>query len=154
MDHADAPPAPSRRDLLAALATVTTAPFALPACREAPFDGPVTVIAGDLPQPGVDPVRVDLSAVPPDGRLLVTWGAVPVEVRRAGGALEAIALLCTHQGCKVTWQAAAAQYVCACHEGRFDQAGRPVAGLPTTPLRRVPLVVTPHSVYVGATAGA
>ena len=154
MDHADAPPAPSRRDLLAALATLSAAPLALPACRDARFDGPVTAVAGDLPQPGVAPVRVDLAAVPPGGRLVVTWGAVPVELRRVGDAVEARALLCTHQGCKVTWQEAAAHYRCACHDGQFDASGRPVAGLPTIPLRRVALVVTPRSIYVGATPDA
>ena len=118
-------------------------------CRQAP---PPAVAPGELPE--ADPVEVLLSDLGPDTRLVVQYGDVPVEVRRAadGAGVEAIALLCTHLGCKVVWQDDLDRYQCACHEGQFDVSGQPVAGIPTRPLWRVPVNVTATAAVIGGPA--
>lgn len=144
-------PAASRRDALRTLAG-GAATLALLAgvggagCRQAP---PPAAAPGDLPV--ADPVDVPLSDLGPGTRRIVQYGEVPVEVRRAadGTGVEAIALLCTHLGCKVVWKDDIDRYQCACHEGQFDVSGRPVAGIPTRPLWRVPVTVTASAVVIG-----
>lgn len=144
-------PAVSRRDALRTLAggagiLALLAGVGAAGCRQAP---PPAVAPGELPV--ADPVDVPLSDLGPDTRLIVQYGEVPVEVRRAadGTGIEAIALLCTHLGCKVVWKDDIDRYQCACHEGQFDVSGRPVAGIPTRPLWRVPVNVTASAVVVG-----
>lgn len=156
MDHRTQGPPPviTRRQCLAGLAALSAGALPAPACGRGDEDGPLTAVPGDLDQPGVAPVTVPLASLPEAGRYEVAWGAIPVELRRTAGGVEARALLCTHQGCKVVWRDPSRVYECACHQGHFDESGRPVSGMPTRPLRRVPLLVSPATVYVGATPAA
>ena len=41
---------------------------------------------------------------------------------------------CTHLSCRVTWKEDSKQYVCPCHDGRFDADGIVKAGPPPKPL--------------------
>jgi Rieske Fe-S protein len=109
-------------------------------------------VPGDPELPDAPAVPVALSDVPEGRRMHVQWGQVPVELQRSGTSIQARALLCTHQGCRITWDEDRACYRCACHDGRFDAAGRPIAGIPNRPLFRVPLLVSATTVYVGARA--
>ncbi len=74
-------------------------------------------------------------------RVIVTVGTWPVEVVQEGTIVSARYLVCTHMGCRVTWQDDREQYLCACHEGVFTRDGRPVAGPATEPLRSVPFTL-------------
>jgi Rieske Fe-S protein len=139
----------SRRDALRTLAggagtLALLAGGAAGGCRQAP---PPAVAPGELPV--ATPVDVPLSELGPDTRLIVQYGEVPVEVRRTPDGVEAIALLCTHLGCKVVWKDDLDRYQCACHEGQFDFTGKPVAGIPTQPLWRVPATVSATSIVIG-----
>lgn len=140
----------TRRDALTTLAggagTVVLLAVTGGGCRQTPSPA---VTPGELPV--AEPVDVPLSDLGPDTRKIVQYGDVPVEVRRAadGTGVEAIALLCTHLGCKVVWKDDITRYQCACHEGQFDVSGRPVAGIPTRPLWRVPVTVTATAAVIG-----
>ena len=58
-------------------------------------------------------------------------------------------LSCTHFGCPVAWREESRSYQCPCHDGRYDEEGRPVAGPPTQPLKRVPATVVGDTIRVG-----
>jgi Rieske Fe-S protein len=94
------------------------------------------------------PLRVPLADLPADGRLRRELGGVPVEIVRRGDTVTARSLLCTHQGCEVAWRADENAYVCPCHDGRFDAAGRPTYGPPRLPLREMTVMVSEGEVVV------
>lgn len=55
---------------------------------------------------------------------------------------------CTHAGCAVQWRRERGQFLCPCHQGRYDAKGRNIAGPPPRPLDRVPAVVTNGELFV------
>lgn len=80
-----------------------------------------------------------LAALPPGERVRVVHAEEPVELlRHDDGSVTARSLWCTHMGCEVHWNPESSQYVCPCHDGRFDADGRPLSGPPSRPLRTVP----------------
>lgn len=135
-----------RRRVLRSL--LSGAAFSLLSCAGSPPSGPVTVIAGDEGLPDAAPVSLPLDSVPEGGRVQVQWGAIPVEVRKAGTSVEALALVCTHQGCRLE-RTGDHGYRCLCHEGHFAADGAALTGPPTRPLRRVPLLLSATTVLVG-----
>ena len=94
-------------------------------------------------------VAISLSELPEGARRIVTVGENPVEVLRRGGAVTARMLRCTHMGCVVQWQAAAGEYFCPCHQGRYDGNGNPIAGPPPRPLAVVPAAIRGSRVVLG-----
>ena len=68
------------------------------------------------------------------------FAIVPVGTRRvlvledADGELHALDARCTHEGCTVRYVPGEALISCACHNARFDLAGRVLAGPPPRPL--------------------
>lgn len=126
-----------RRDLLTLVggAAAATALSGLTACGPAD-EGP-----------GV--VEVALDSVPEGGRLEVLWGEMPVELRKTADGVQARSLWCTHSGCQVRWIESGEMYYCACHEGKFDAAGKPYAGPPPRPLADVPIVVDGTTIRIG-----
>ena len=99
-------------------AALAALPWLHACAAEEPFDGLV----------------VDLDALP-EGRSVHVHETLPVEILRTGDDFRARSLLCTHQGCQVIWKPGDAEYLCPCHQGRFDAEGHPVAGPPREPLR-------------------
>jgi cytochrome b6-f complex iron-sulfur subunit len=60
------------------------------------------------------------------------------------GALEAFDTRCPHLGCRVHWEPDHQRFICPCHQGVFDAAGRAVSGPPADAgqsLTRLPLDV-------------
>lgn len=111
----------SRRE---ALRLAAAAPVALVvACRQAVELPPGTVVS--------------LADLPEGRRVRVLRGEEPVELVRTGATVRARSLWCTHLGCEVRWNEAAATYDCPCHDGRYDADGRVLAGPPTAALRAV-----------------
>jgi Rieske Fe-S protein len=94
-------------------------------------------VAACQPQPDAQdgPLRISLDELPPGERVRRRVGNTPVELLRTGDEVLARSLLCTHQGCEVVWSETDREYICPCHEGRFDAAGQPVYGLPRRALR-------------------
>jgi len=59
---------------------------------------------------------------------------VPLLVARRADGWAAFDARCTHMGCPVRPEAETGGFLCPCHAGRFDAAGRPVSGPPGAPL--------------------
>ena len=57
-----------------------------------------------------------------------------VYVLRTGDQVKAFSNRCTHLSCRVTWKEDLKQFVCPCHDGRFDIDGNVRAGPPPKPL--------------------
>ena len=93
---------------------------------------------------------VEMGALPDGQRLVVYADGNPVEVLRAGSSVRARSLRCTHWGCVVRWHEAERQYVCPCHDGRYDESGTVIAGPPPFPLRDLPVRIGRESVIVVA----
>lgn len=46
----------------------------------------------------------------------------------------ALSARCTHKGCEVEWDGDDHQFICPCHNGRFDSQGKRTGGPPRKPL--------------------
>jgi len=42
----------------------------------------------------------------------------------------ALSDVCPHLGCRVHWDGVRNQFICPCHDGHFDPAGKPISGPP------------------------
>jgi len=63
---------------------------------------------------------------------------------------QAYSSVCPHLGCQVHWEGDHQRFVCPCHGGIFDAAGRPVAGPPARDkqsLKQCSIVVEGRSLY-------
>lgn len=98
---------------------------------------------------GAGVVEVPLDSVPKEGRLEVLWGEMPVELRKTAEGIQARSLWCTHSGCQVRWQESEQIYFCACHDGKYDAAGKPIAGPPPRALADIPITVSDTTIRVG-----
>lgn len=71
-----------------------------------------------------------------------------VLVRTSDQAFVAYSQKCTHLSCAVVPKFEQGHFLCPCHEGAFEIAsGRPVAGPPRRPLRRVALEIRQGAIY-------
>ncbi len=95
--------------------------------------------------PGPKPVALPLERFPSGVRVTVSVSGHPVEILRSASGVTARSLLCTHQGCEVSWSEADGVYSCPCHEGKFDAEGRPKEGPPPKPLPTLPAGSTDRS---------
>jgi cytochrome b6-f complex iron-sulfur subunit len=57
-------------------------------------------------------------------------------IMRRGGKLVALNAKCSHQACEVFYDSKDEIFVCPCHQGLYDDGGKPIAGPPQRPLRR------------------
>jgi Rieske Fe-S protein len=72
---------------------------------------------------------------PPNTGKIVRFGARPaIVLRMPGGDFRAFSAVCTHLQCTVQYRPDLELVWCACHNGRFDLAGRNVGGPPPRPL--------------------
>jgi Rieske Fe-S protein len=101
------------------------------------------------PEPPDRRVRLPLASLPEGRRAEVEYAGEPVEVQRTEAGVVARSLLCSHFGCRVEWQGAEQRYHCPCHEGLYDSEGRPIAGPPNRPLRRLRVEVVGGVVVIG-----
>lgn len=56
--------------------------------------------------------------------------------------------LCTHLSCRVNWRGEEQEYVCPCHDGRFNEQGEVVSGPPPKPLYRYENKVEEGILYI------
>jgi Rieske Fe-S protein len=100
--------------------------------------------------PGPKPVALPLERFPSGVRVTVSISGRPVEILRADSGVTARSLLCTHQGCEVSWSEAESAYLCPCHEGKYDAEGRPKEGPPPASLATLPARVEGPLLLVGS----
>jgi menaquinol-cytochrome c reductase iron-sulfur subunit len=62
-----------------------------------------------------------------------------------GSGYRALSGTCRHLGCGVRWDDGKKQFLCPCHGGVYDRAGRVVAGPPPGPLDRLSVRVNPRT---------
>lgn len=56
---------------------------------------------------------------------------------------------CSHLGCLVNYNKEKQEFVCPCHGGRYDLAGKNIAGPPPAPLTRFPVKMQDSMVLLG-----
>jgi menaquinol-cytochrome c reductase iron-sulfur subunit len=84
----------------------------------------------------VAPVVQDAWSAAHDVLLGAAW------VRRlSDGKLQAFSAVCPHLGCAIGWDAAAGNYLCPCHDSRFDVAGARLSGPTERGLDPLPIEV-------------
>jgi cytochrome b6-f complex iron-sulfur subunit len=92
---------------------------------------------------------IPLAELPDGARQRHLLAEVPLEIRREGERITARSLLCTHQGCEVSWQPDRQRYFCPCHDGTFDAEGQVTGGPPPRPLRSYPVRRRDDVVIIG-----
>lgn len=60
-----------------------------------------------------------------------------------------LSAVCSHLGCLVNYNKEKQEFLCPCHGGRYDRAGKNIAGPPPTPLTVLPHRVEKGMVLVG-----
>lgn len=63
--------------------------------------------------------------------------------------LTVLSAVCSHLGCLVNYRKESREFVCPCHGGKYDIAGKNVAGPPPIPLTAYPVEVRNGKVMVG-----
>ena len=111
---------------------------------------PLAACARTKPEPrGPEPVALPLERFPSGVRVTVSVSGHPVEILRSASGVTARSLLCTHQGCEVSWSETDGVYSCPCHEGTFDAEGRQKEGPPPKPLPTLPARIEGQLLLVG-----
>ena len=120
------------------------------ACLTAPLWNLVSGCgAGGNDDRSAGPLTIAVSELPLNRRVRLERDGRAVEVVRTGNGVTARSLLCTHQGCNVTWIEDEQIYFCPCHEGKFDPQGRPIYGPPREALRELEVTLTPTEAVIG-----
>lgn len=107
-----------------------------------------------FPRASMELVPREVKVGPPDeiapgSAKLINMGAKPVLVlRTAGGELRAMSAVCTHLQCTVQFRPELNAIHCACHDGKYDVAGRNVSGPPPRPLEPLAVEVRDGALYV------
>jgi len=60
-----------------------------------------------------------------------------------------LAAVCSHLGCLVNYRKETREFVCPCHGGKYDIAGRNIEGPPPAPLTKYPVEIKNGVVMVG-----
>jgi cytochrome b6-f complex iron-sulfur subunit len=64
-------------------------------------------------------------------------------------SIAVLSAVCSHLGCLVNYRKETREFVCPCHGGKYDIAGRNIAGPPPAPLTAYPVQVNNGMVLVG-----
>lgn len=84
----------------------------------------------------------DFKGMAPGEVRTFAWGSKPGLLKKnEDGTLWAFVGVCTHLDCNVTYLPDQKKFFCACHEGWYDEYGKNIGGPPSTPLRRLSLVI-------------
>ncbi len=111
-----------------------------PGATTAPFhpNGLAVASIAAVDKKGAVPIRIPVDAPAP-----LPAGDPGVIVRLPDGSYVGYDAVCTHEGCRVGWDAQDAVLLCPCHGAAFDPAdhGAVLAGPTNTPLPELPIVV-------------
>lgn len=78
-----------------------------------------------------------------EGRLVDVNGQIVAAHRDAHGRLTLLSPVCTHLGCRVTWNQAESTWDCPCHGSRFTSSGEVLSGPAERALDRVEGLASP-----------
>jgi len=88
---------------------------------------------------------VKLSALPIGGTYTFTTSAqgIPAIAFRTKTGVFAYSMICTHQGCTVSYVKSSKSLVCPCHAAKFDplKKGRVISGPAESPLSSIKLAI-------------
>ena len=88
-----------------------------------------------------------------DSGTIVRFGNKPVIlVRTSTGEFRAFSATCTHLDCTVQYRKDLGVIWCACHNGKYDLAGRNIAGPPPRPLDEFKVIVQDEDVLISKKA--
>ena len=68
--------------------------------------------------------------------------------RMDGGKPMVLWARCPHAGCAVEWHGTDNQFVCPCHQGRFDASGKNISGPPPRPLERLTATIAGNDIFI------
>jgi Rieske Fe-S protein len=106
------------------------------------------IVAADLERvPDIDPLELTIAIEREDAYLRSVERRV-VFVTHDGTDVTALSAVCSHLGCRVSWDARGREFACPCHGGRYDLAGAVTAGPPPRPLERLPTRIEDGRVLV------
>lgn len=71
-----------------------------------------------------------------------------IAVHLKQGQVRVFSSTCTHLGCRIEWDATQGNFLCPCHQGRFDPDGRVIAGPPPEPLPAFPLRLDGDKLFI------
>jgi len=115
-------------------------PAGSPGATAAPFrpTGLAVASIASVDRKGAVSIRIPADAPSP-----LPAGDPGVIVRLADGRYVCFDAVCTHEGCRVAWDARDSVLLCPCHGAAFDAAdhGAVLAGPTNTPLPELPIVV-------------
>ena len=84
-----------------------------------------------------EPVPAAIRVVRHDGYTQVVDRQVVFLVKTSESKVDALSSVCTHLGCRVSWNAEERELRCPCHGGVFDRDGAVKAGPPPASLPRL-----------------
>ncbi len=87
--------------------------------------------------PGNNPTAVTVRVARDDGYAQIVDRQVVFLVKTGDTDVTALSSICTHLGCRVSWDAEAEELRCPCHGGVFDRSGVVKAGPPPAPLAKL-----------------
>jgi len=93
------------------------------------------------------------SRVPVGEAVMMDLGGQKIAVLRTDEGIAAFSRRCTDLGCLVSWSQERGEFVCPCHQGRFDKTGRNIAGPPPRPLDQFEVVKRNGQLYVNIQNG-
>ena len=102
-----------------------------------------------LPPPKPKKARdlsIPTAQIPRGTSLIVEYRGAPVIVVHTDEKFVAFAAACTHLGCLVKWSASDKNFICPCHAGKFDIAGKVVAGPPPEPLHAIDIEIVDDTI--------
>jgi Rieske Fe-S protein len=98
-------------------------------------------------------VACQVADLPPNSGKLFKFGSRPgIVIRTPAGEYRAFSAICTHLQCTVQYRNEYQGIWCACHNGRFDLAGRNVSGPPPQPLEAYDVAIRGTDVVVSKRA--
>lgn len=94
------------------------------------------------------------SELPPNSGEIFRFGAKPgILIDTPAGEFRAFSAVCTHLACTVQYRKDLQEIWCACHGGRYNLEGVPVAGPPPRPLERYDVALKGNDVWVSRRRG-
>lgn len=95
-----------------------------------------------------EPVPVAIRLSREDGYTQVVDRQVVFLIKTSESSVDALSSVCTHLGCRVSWNAETSDLRCPCHGGVFDRHGVVKAGPPPAPLTKLPTRIEGERILV------